>query len=87
MTAKGLRPATVRRAHAVLHKALGDACRKGVLPSNAAATASPPKSSATRAPEAPTWTPEPLRTFLDRVRNHHHGTFFRLAALTWASPW
>ena len=54
--------------------------------SNAAAMASPPRSSATKAPQAPTWTPERLRAFLDRVSGHHHGAFFRLAALTGLRP-
>ena len=82
MTAAGLKARTVRFAHSVCHKALADAERKGVVPVNVASKASPPKSSACRAPEAGTWTPEQLRTFLDQTAEHHHGALIRLAGMT-----
>jgi integrase len=72
----------VRFAHSVCHKALADAERKGIVPVNVASKASPPKSSACRAPEAATWTPEQLRVFLDRTSDHHHGALIRLAAMS-----
>jgi integrase len=82
MVGRGLKPRTVRFAHSICHKALADAERKGIVAINVAAKASPPKSSACRAPEAATWTPAELRTFLDQTRDHHHGALIRLAAMT-----
>jgi hypothetical protein len=82
MVKQGLSLRTVRHAHACLHKALADACKSGLVRSNAAAMASPPRSSATRAPEAPAWTPEQLRRFLELTKEDHHGPLTRLAAMT-----
>jgi integrase len=44
--------------------------------------ASPPKTSATRAPETEVWTPEQLRTFLEQTGDHHLGPLIRVAAMT-----
>jgi integrase len=82
MIGKGLKPRTVRFAHSICHKALADAERKKVIPFNVAAQSSPPKSSACRAPEAATWTPEQLRSFLAQTKGHHHGALIRVAAMT-----
>jgi integrase len=46
----GLSLRTVRYVHAILSKALGDAERKGLVARNVTGLSSPPKSSATRAP-------------------------------------
>jgi integrase len=73
---------TVRHCHSVLRRALQDAADKGALPSNPAASASPPKTSATRAPEKPVWSPEELSTFLDQTRDHHLGALIRVATMT-----
>jgi integrase len=51
MTDKGLALRTVRHCYSVLRRALQDAVDKGLLASNPAVKASPPKVSATRAPE------------------------------------
>jgi integrase len=82
MAAKGLKARTIRFAHSVLRKALADAEHKRVVTINVAAKASPPRSSATRAPEAPTWTPGELRRFLELTADHHHGALVRVAAMT-----
>jgi hypothetical protein len=68
--AGGLSLRTVRYVHAILSKALGDAERKGLVARNVARLASPPKSSATRAPEQMTWTPDELRSFLELIKDH-----------------
>lgn len=64
----GLSPATVRRVHAVLRKALGDAVRWGRLARNPADAADPPRPSDTAAVEMATWSPAELSAFLDHVR-------------------
>jgi integrase len=82
MTTQGLTLRTVRFAHSVIHKALADARQKGLVLINVATQASPPKTSATRAPEATVWTPEQLRAFLDQTSGHQLGALIRLAAMT-----
>src|SRR5262245_8342513 len=72
----------IHAAHGFLRKALADAVDKGLLRHNAADKASPPKTSATRAPEHAVWTPEQLRHFLASVRDHHHYALWHLAAFT-----
>lgn len=59
---------TVRYVHSIVSKALTDAERKGLVARNVARLASPPKPSATRAPEQATWTPDELRSFLGWLR-------------------
>jgi integrase len=78
----GLSLRTVRYVHSILSKALGDAERKGLVSRNVARLASPPKVSATRAPEQATWTPDELRAFLAQVEDHRHGPAMRVAAMT-----
>ena len=73
---------TVRHCHSVLRRALQDATDKGALPSNPAVQASPPKTSATRAPETAVWNPSRLAVFLDQTRDHHLGALIRMAAMT-----
>jgi integrase len=68
--------------HAILSKALGDAERKGLVARNVARLASPPKSSATRAPEQMTWTPDELRSFLELIKDHRYWPLMRVAAMT-----
>jgi integrase len=63
-------------------RALQDAVEKGALPSNPADSASPPKVSATRAPETAVWTPEELSTFFEQTKDHHLGAFVRTAGMT-----
>ena len=78
----GLSLRTVRYVHAILSKALGDAERKGLVARNVARRSSPPKSSATRAPEQTTWTPDELRSFLELMNDHRYGPLMRVAAMT-----
>lgn len=78
----GLSLRTLRYVHAILSKALGDAERKGLVARNVARLSSPPKSSATRAPEQTTWTPDELRSFLRMVEGHRYGPLMRVAAMT-----
>jgi integrase len=79
---KGRKPATVRRVHAVMHKSLSDAVKKGVLQWNPAAKASPPRSSAAKAPEQLAWTHDELRTILDAASEHDLACLIRTAAMT-----
>ncbi len=79
-TALSLR--TVRYLHSIIGKALSDAERKDLIIRNVARRATPPKASATRAPEMSVWTPDELRSFLGSTAKHHHGALLRLAAMT-----
>ncbi len=79
---EGLRPRSVRYCHQVIAKALGDAVRKGILPRNVAAAASPPSAKSTRAPEMNWWTFDELQRFLDATKDEPLGPLFRLAAMT-----
>jgi integrase len=78
--ALGLR--TVRHVHTTIGTALADAERQDLIARNPARRATPPSATAARSPEAKTWTPAQLRTFLDGIAEHHHGPLFRLAAMT-----
>ncbi len=73
---------TVRFAHAVLRKALDDAVRKQLRRTNPADLASPPKVSATRAPEKMVWTPEQLRDFLAEHRDNYYYPLWHLLGFT-----
>jgi integrase len=79
-TALSLR--TVRHVHTAVGKALADAERQDLISRNPARRATPPSATAARSPEAKTWTPEQLRTFLNAAAKHHHVTLYRLAAMT-----
>lgn len=73
---------TVRYVHTILSSALEDAVTKGLLLKNPAPAASPPSAKSTAPPETGWWTPDQLRTFLQRARDHELGALFRLAAMT-----
>ena len=49
---------------------------------NVARLSSPPKSSATRAPEQTIWGSDELRSFLQIVEGHRYGPLMRVAAMT-----
>lgn len=68
--------------HSVLHRALSDAVRKGILARNVADYASAPSPKSTRPPEAAWWTPAELRTFLTATAEEPLGPLFRVAAMT-----
>jgi integrase len=73
---------TVRAVHAVISKALADAERQGLVTRSVARLASPPRTSATRAPEMTVWTPGELASFLGMVEGHRYGPLVRTAAMT-----
>ncbi len=75
----GLSPRTVRYTHTILHRALRDAVRWGVLARNPADLADPPKH---RTPEMEVWTAEELRTFLGSVRDDRLHALWLLLAMT-----
>jgi integrase len=65
-----LGPATVRHVHVVIGRVLRDAVRDGLLATNAASVATPPKASASRRFEAKTWTADEAQRFLEGARQH-----------------
>lgn len=73
---------TVFYIHSVLHRALSDAVKKGILSRNVADNASAPSAKSTRPPEASWWTPAELRTFLSATADEPLGPLFRVAAMT-----
>lgn len=68
--------------HCVVHRALGDAVKKGILARNVAEAASAPSAKSTRPPEAKWWTPAELRKFLDLTGEEPLGPLFRVASMT-----
>ena len=77
-----LSPASVRKVHVVVGKALSDAERKGITSRNVARLATPPSVSAARAPEMRCWSPDELRTFLAMIDSHRLRSIVRLAAMS-----
>jgi integrase len=79
--AKGtaLAPKTIRHTHGVLHGALADAKRLGLVARNAAASAKPPAAVVA---ERTTWNTAQLRQFLELIRGEHFETALMLAATT-----
>lgn len=73
---------TVRHLHRIIHKALADAVRKGLVRRNVAVDATPPRSGAVRPREMRVWTVAELRRFLDATAEHDHAVLFRVAAMT-----
>lgn len=67
MTASGLSAKTVRNHHALLHKALQDAMRQGIIPKNVADGVELPRVIR---PGIQTWTAQELRSFLDYISDH-----------------
>jgi integrase len=68
--------------HSVLHRALSDAVKKGILSRNVADHATAPSAKSTRPPEASWWTPAELRSFLSATAEDPLGPLFRVAAMT-----
>lgn len=95
---RGLSMRTVRLLHTILQRALADAERRDLIKRNPARLASPPSSTAAKAPEFSAWTPNELRTFLESAHGRlpfpwgqgqkpkcsvsHHATLFRTGAMT-----
>lgn len=82
LVAKGLSAKTVRNIHVVIHRALGDAVRKNLVPRNVAAAADPPQLNRANREEMRTWTPEQLRKFFDGIAEHRLAAAYVLAATT-----
>lgn len=68
-TGGGLSPATVKRVHAVLHRAFRDAVRWELIDRNPAASADPPKLRAAHQVEFSTWSAAELGRFLEIARD------------------
>nr|MBA2600966.1 site-specific integrase [Actinomycetota bacterium] len=77
-----LSPATVRRIHATLHRALRDAVRWGHLEKNPGDACDPPRQRAASAPEMRTWAPAQLAAFLGFVRGDRLSALWVLLAMT-----
>ncbi|MEM8706635.1 MAG: phage integrase SAM-like domain-containing protein, partial [Actinomycetota bacterium] len=68
MANAGLSARTIRYLHTVIKKAMTDAVAQGLIPSNPAATAMPPSTTAAIADERRIWAGEQGWAFLDRDR-------------------
>lgn len=77
----GLRPSSVRRVHAVLHRALRDAVRWGHIAENPADRCDPPRIR-TGDSEMTTWSAEELASFLRSIAGHDLHPLFLLLATT-----
>lgn len=77
-----LSPKTVRYIHATIHKALADAVDAGVIGSNVAERAKPPRPNRLRAQRIECWEPDELAAFLTAVRGDRLEAAWRLAAMT-----
>lgn len=78
----GLAAKTVRYIHTTIRKALSDAVDAGILATNPADRAKPPRIRPTPASELRTWTADQLAQFLDTTRKHRLAAAWRLAAMT-----
>jgi integrase/predicted RNA-binding Zn-ribbon protein involved in translation (DUF1610 family) len=76
-----LSPSSVRRVHAVLHRACHDAVRWGRLTVNPVDAADPPKQSSEHA-ERPVWSAEQLGGFLAHVADDRLFALWRLLIMT-----
>jgi integrase len=74
-----LSPATVRRIHATLHRALRDAVRWQLIVRNPAGAADPPRA---RRPDMKVWTPAQLHVFLSDAADDRHFTLWLFYILT-----
>lgn len=77
----GLSPATVRRVHAALHRALADAVRWGYLADNPADRCDPPRIRIGDN-EIRTWTGEEVAAFLRSIAGHDLYPLFLLLVTT-----
>ena len=78
----GLSASSVRRVHAVLHKACRDAVRWGRLASNPVSCADPPKASSAQEEKLRVWNAEQLGSFLGSVESDRLFALWRLLAAT-----
>ena len=77
-----LSAATVRRVHAVLHRAFRDAMRWGLIARNPCDGADPPKLRASRQTQFSTWSADELKRFLDFVQDDKLYPLWLLLATT-----
>jgi integrase len=82
VTGEGLSAKTVRYVHTIVHKILADAVDLGVIITNMADRAKPPRPRASSPTEIKAWTPDELRDFLGLVKGHRLESAWHLAALT-----
>lgn len=75
----GLAPKTIKNCHGVLHKALEDAVRQGVLPRNPSDHVELPRAERE---EMEAWTADELSRFLRHVADHQLGAAWRLMCAT-----
>lgn len=73
---------TVRHVHAVIHKALADAHRKGSVARNVADLADPPKISTHARPKMKVWNAGELRRFFELIEGHDLYAAFYVKANT-----
>ena len=78
----GLSAKTVRYIHTIVHKSLADAIDAGLIATNAAERAKPPRPRTQSASELRFWTPEQLRSFLALVESHRLEAAWHLSAMT-----
>jgi integrase len=79
LLASGRSAKTVANVHAVLHRALGDALRDGLVDRDVASLVSPPRAER---PEMTTWTVAELKQFLRSVEEHRLYAAFVVLATT-----
>src|SRR6266508_3756352 len=75
----GLKPKSVRHVHVLLHKALSDAVRWGLVAHNVADAADPPRVPRQ---ERAVWSAEELRAFLEATREDRLAAMWLLFATT-----
>jgi integrase len=80
--AGGLSASSVRRVHAVLHKACRDAVRWGRLSVNPVDGADPPRANADQQDKLRVWNAEQLSAFLAQVADDRLYALWRLLAMT-----
>src|SRR6266545_605862 len=75
----GLKPKSVRHVHVLLHKALSDAVRWGLVARNVAGAADPPRVPRR---DRGVWSAEELRTFLEAISGDRLAAMWLLFATT-----
>lgn len=78
-TARPLSGTSVQLIHQILHRALGDAAREGLLSRNVASLVKPPRRSTQ---ERQTWTAEQVRTFLTAAADEYDSAMWLLLVTT-----
>jgi integrase len=79
---RGLSPKTVRYIHTTIHKALADAVDEGLLTTNPAERAKPPKPGRRSRSELQFWGPAEVARFLDYSRGTELEPLWHLAVFT-----